>query len=182
MKNWGEKTITDIEDYLNKKFPEYGFGIFFYISERTDYVSKDQCISYAKTDKNFVQCYNTNDFYSEIRIFSNKKQSTKKDFLENISPDHIMNINQKLREHLESRTFTYDNCLKSIGNIVNDINDILLKRKNMPCSCHIGFINMLPMKGSYFTYKFINLEYMPLFFSYSNDSLSSNLYLFIVNN
>ncbi len=174
--------ITDIENYLNKKFPEYGFGIIFYISERTAYVSSNNSIRYTKTDYSFVQTYNTKDFYSEIRIFSNKKYSTKIDFLENISADNIMKINKKLSEHLESKTFIHDKCVKYIENIVNDINYILMTRSNRPCSYHVGFINSLPIKGLYFTYKFINLEYMPLFFSYSNDSLSSNLYLFIVNN
>ena len=69
-----------------------------------------------------------------------------------------------------------------IENIVIDVNNILLTRKIRSCSYHIGFINGLPIKNLYFTYKFIDLEYMLLFFSYSNDSLSSNLYLFIVNN
>ena len=40
--------INDIENYLNKKFPEYGFGIFFYISERTPFVNNIQSISYKK--------------------------------------------------------------------------------------------------------------------------------------
>ena len=61
--------INDIENYLNKKFPEYGFGIFFYISERIAYVSSNNSIRYTKTDYSFVQTYNTKDFYSEIRIF-----------------------------------------------------------------------------------------------------------------
>ena len=47
--------ITDIENYFNKKFPEYGFGIFFYISERTTFVSNGRSILYTKTDKCFIQ-------------------------------------------------------------------------------------------------------------------------------
>ena len=93
-----------------------------------------------------------------------------------------MKINKILNNYLEGRTFNIDKCTKYIDNIVKDVNEVLLARKMLTCSYHLGYINELPINNIYFTYKFIDLEYMPLFFSYSNDSLSSNLYLFIVNN
>ena len=117
-----------------------------------------------------------------MRIFANKKYSKRKDFLNNISSDEIISINKKIQDNLEGRNYIFEKCPKYIENIVNDINTILIQRKNRPCSYHIGFINALPIKGLYFTYKFVNLEYMPLFFAYSNDSLSCNVYLFIVDN
>ena len=73
-------------------------------------------------------------------------------------------------------------CNKYIENIVNEVNNILIERNNRPCSYHVCFINKLPMKNIYFNYIFYNIEYMPFYFSYSNDSLSSILYAFIVNN
>ena len=111
-----------------------------------------------------------------MRIFANKKYSKRNDFLNNITSDEIMNINKKIQDNLEGRNYILEKCSKYIKNIVNDINNILLQRKNRPCSYHVGFINALPIKGIYFTYKFFNLEYMPLFFAYSNDSLSCNVY------
>ena len=182
IEKWGETIINDIEDILKKKYREFGFGIFFYISDKTAYTCSSTGIFYSDTDINLTQKFNTNDFYSYIRIFANKKYSTKENFSQNISAKDIMKINKILKNSLEDRTFIYDKCLKYIENIVLDVNNILLNRKIRPCSYHVGFINELPIKNLYFTYKFIDLEYMPLFFSYSNDSLSSNLYLFIVNN
>ena len=180
---WGENIINDIENELIKKYPEFGFGIFFYFSERISYNSSSHSIEYLNSDNLLLQVYNSNDFFSEIRIFQNKKYSKFDNFLGNINGDTISKINQTLIDNLEGRTYIFDNCSKYLQNIVNDVNDILLKRSDeKPCSYHVCFINKLPIKVFYFTYKFINLEYMPLFFNYSNDSLSSRLYLFIVNN
>jgi len=182
VQKWGEFILNDTEEALKKKYPEYGYGIFFYISEKTSYNSKSKAIDYIQTDIQLVQAYHTNDFFSEMRIFANKKYSKRNDFLNNITPNEIININKKIQDNLEGRTYIFEKGSNYIENIVEDINNILLKRKNRPCSHHIGFINALPIKGLYFTYKFINLEYMPLFFTYSNDYLSCNIYLFIVNN
>ena len=71
---------------------------------------------------------------------------------------------------------------QNIENIVNDINSVLIERTNRPCSFHVCFINKLPVKNIYFNYTFVDLDYMPFFFSYANDSLSCILYLFIVDN
>ena len=182
VKKWGELIINDTEEALKKKYPEYAYGIFFYMSEITAYNSNAQTIYYSETDIKLNQSFHTNDFYSEIRIFANKKYSKGTDFLNNISSDEIININKKIQDNLEGRTYIYEKCANYIKNIVDDINNILLQRKNRTCSYHAGFINAFPIKGLYFTYKFVDLEYMPLFFSYSNDSLSCNVYLFIVNN
>ena len=182
IKQWSENIINDIEVSLKKKYPQYGYGIFFYISDITAFRSSSRTIYYTETDITLVQPYDTNDFYSEIRIFANKKYSKRNNFLENISSDEIIKINKKLIESLEGREFIYEKCVKYLDNLCLDINNILLDRKNRPCSYHVGFINKLPIKNIYFTYKFFDLEYMPFFFSYSNDSLSCNLYLFIVNN
>ena len=182
VQKWGELILNDIEDALKKKYPQYAYGIFFYMSEISAFNSNANAIDYPKTDIILFQEYNTNDYYSEIRIFANKKYSKKKDFLNNISSDEIISINKKIQDNLEGRNYNFEKCSKYIKNIVDDINNVLLPRKNRPCSYHVGFINALPIKGLYFTYKFVNLEYMPLFFSYSNDSLSCNVYLFIVDN
>jgi len=182
VQKWGEFILNDTEEALKKKYPEYGYGIFFYISEKTSYSSSSKVIYYTQTDIILIQTYNKNDFFSEIRIFANKKYSKRNDFLNNLTPDEIININKIIQDNLEGRNYICEKCFKYLENILNDINNILLQRKNRPCSFHVGYINALPIKGLYFTYKFVNLEYMPLFFAYSNDSLSCNVYLFIVDN
>jgi len=178
---WGEMIIDDIKNELLKDYPGFGFGIFFYISEKTNYVSDAHAIYYGKTDVILVQTYFVDYFYSEIRVFANKKYSNLKNFLDNINNDIILKINQKFADSLEGRSYS-NNCSNYAKNIKNDVNEILLNRSIRPCSYHVCFINKLPIKDFYFTFKFVNLQFMPLFFTYTNDSLSSRLYVFIVDN
>ena len=87
-----------------------------------------------------------------------------------------------MHDSLEGRSYIFDKCSNYINNITQDINNILTARENRSCSILVGFIKQSPTKNLNFTYKFIDLEYVQLFFSYSNDSFSSNIYLFIANN
>ena len=103
------------------------------MSEITSFNSNAMSIDY-KTDLNLFQEYNTNDFFSEIRIFANKKYYKRTDFLNNISSDEIININKKIQDNLEGRTYIFEKCTNYIKNIVNDINKILLQRNNRRCS------------------------------------------------
>ena len=182
LPKWTELILQDISLDLRKKYPEYAYGIVFYISDKTNDVSSSKSVLYPKTDLNFLQVFNTSDFYSEVRVFANRKYNPRKDFAQNITPTEIMKINTKLKEILENKSYKSDMCNNYIENIVNDVNNILIERTNRPCSFHVCFINKVPVKDIYYNYLFHNLEYMPFYFSYTNDSLSCILYLFIVNN
>ena len=182
LPKWTELILNDTSIELKKKHPEYGYGIIFYISDKTNYVSSSKSVLYPKTDLNFLQVFNTSDFYSELRVFANKKYGSKKDFGDNIAPCEIMKINNTLKQILENKNYKSDQCNNYIESIVNEINGILIERNNRPCSFHVCYINKLPLKDIYYNFTFVNLEYMPFYFSYSNDSLSCLLYLFIVNN
>ena len=103
VQKWGEFILNDAEEALKKKYPEYAYGIFFYISEKTAHNSNSNTVYYTQTDVTIVQEYNTNDFYSQMRIFANKKYSKRKDFLNNISSDEIISINKKIQDNLEGR-------------------------------------------------------------------------------
>ena len=183
IKSWGEMILNDLGNDLKIKYPDYCFGLFFSISDRTNYYSSNShSIMYTGTDKNIFEIYNTNDFNSEIRIFASKKYYPKPNFKENMPYNYLVRINKRFHDSLEGRTYIGDKIPNYCTNIVNDINNILLERENRPCSFHICFINRLPMKNIHIDIKFIDVDYMPFFFSYSNDSLSSNLYLFVLNN
>ena len=52
VKKWGQLIINDTEEALKKKYPEYAYGIFFYMSEITAYNSNAQTIYYSETDIN----------------------------------------------------------------------------------------------------------------------------------
>ena len=100
-----------------------------------------------------------------------------------MTSNDILKLNKRFHDSLEGRIYISNQVSNYCKNIVNDINQILLEKTNWSCcSFHICFINQLPIKNIYTDFKFIDLEFMPFFFSYSNDSLSSNLYLFVVNN
>ena len=183
IKTWGEMILNDLENEMKNKYPDFAFGFFFFISDKSNYyVSNDNSIMYTNTDKTILEIYNTNDFCSELRIFANKKYSPKGNFNEYMPSNYLLRINKRFHDSLEGRTYNNDTVANFCLNILNDINNILLERTNRLCSFHICFIHQLPLKNTYMDFKFIDLDYMPFFFSYSNDSLCSNLYLFVVNN
>ena len=178
-KLWGETIITEIKESLTKKYPEFGYGIFFYASYPTAYVSHGKCVYYQKTDNAFIVGYYTDYLYSEIRIFANKLSSQKL-IPTNFEEDTLLKINETISNCLENKTFVYEKFKKVAEDLAENINLILLKKKKRPCSYHVCFINKLPIKNLYFTYKFFNLDYKPLFFSYSNDSLSFRCYYLLL--
>ena len=183
VKIFGDNIISEIHTLLEKKYPQYRYCIAFYMSDLTSYVSNDKCIYYTKTDIVTLTSYYTNDFYSEIRLIAYKNKLPLKNFLDNINDsDMVMNINNKMSSILRGKKFVFESFQDIIANVCNEINDILLARKDRPCSYHIGYINQLPTKGVYFSYKFFNLEFSPIIFVYSNDSFVCKVYLFIVNN
>ena len=120
---WGEMIIDDIKNELLKNYPDFGLWIFFYKSEQTAYVSDANAIYYQNTDNILVQTYNGDSFYSEERVFTNKKYSNFKDFLNNISNEMILKINQKFADNLEGREYS-KNCSNYAKNIKDDINNI----------------------------------------------------------
>ena len=148
----------------------------------TAYVSNFNAIYYTSSDTYIIEDYNTNQYYSEIRVFATKKYSVKEHFNKYMTSNDILKINKRFHDSLEGRIYSHNQVLNYCTNIVNDINQILLEKTNRINSFHICFINQLPIKNIYTDFKFIDLEFMPFFFSYSNDALSSNLYLFLVNN
>ena len=183
VKIWGDDIISEIYSILSQKYPQYGFCIFFYMSDITAYVSDNRSIYYSETDVKFVVPFNTNDFYSEIRLFATKKRNNLKNFLDNINNSELlMNINKKISNLLSDRKFVFEPFQKLLDSLCLEINNLLLARNNRHCSYHIGFINKLPTQGIYFHYKFFNLEFLPIFFSYSNDSFNCRIYLFFLNN
>ena len=184
VKKWGEYIIDEIHEILEKKYSHYGFCIFFYMSDKTSFVSDSRCVYYTKTDVKFVVSYHTNDFYSEIRLYATVKKVPLKNFFnDNMNDSDInMKINKKISELLDDRTFDYDIFTKVLDNLCLDINNLLLERKNRPCSNHIGYINKLPLRGIYSYYKVYDLEFAPIFFTYTRDTFTCRIYLFFINN
>ena len=54
-------------------------------------------IYYKETDIDFFVQYNTDDFYSEVRLFAMYRRAPQKDFSKNIFDSNLfLNINKKL--------------------------------------------------------------------------------------
>jgi len=182
VKQWGDDIIHFLSGTLCDKYPQYGFGIFFYMSEKTSYVSNNQLIYYEETDIFFHVTYYTDDFFSEIRVFAMYKRAPQKDFSKNIFDTNLfLNINKKLDALLSDRKFDLELFSNVLENIVNDINAILLARNNYPLSYHVGYINELPTKGVYIGYKLFGLANYPIFFNYGNDSFLCRVFLFFID-
>ena len=183
VKKWGNLIIDEIHKAVSNKFPEYGYVIFFYMSDITAFVSNVRAIYYKRTDIEFLEKYHTDDFYCITRLFATKINGQMYNFL-NIAKDKEVSstINQKLSAHLEGRAYDHELFIKLINMILEDINNLLLERDNKPCSYIIGYFNKHPIKGIYFYYKFFNLKLYPILFNYETDSFTCRIYLFLINN
>ena len=183
VKKWGDLIINEIHKTLSDKYPQYGFCIFFYMSDKTAFLSNYGSIYYADTDIRVFAHYYTDDFYSEIRMLATKIILPSDGFFNFVKNKKLSSeIKQKISYHLDSRTYNHEIFDKVIDNIYQDINKILLSKDNKPVSFQNVYINKLPTDGIYFYYKFFNLELHPLFFKYHNDSFICRVYLFLINN
>jgi len=183
VKKWGDLIIDEIYKALSNKYPQYGYCIFFYMSKRTGFVSNYQSIYYVSTDTRIFIYYHTNDFYSEIRMIATKKNRPEENFFNIVRNKELSSeINQKISDYLEGRTYNYEIFQKVVESICNDVNKILLAKDHRPISFHIGYINKLPTHGVYFYYKFFNLELYPILFNYKKASFVCRVYLFFINN
>ena len=103
--------------------------------------------------------------------------------LENIEPNIILKMDEILANKLEGKKYSYELANNNVSIISNELNEYLLKRKidSIPCSYNICYIMDKPFDIIY-DYKVLNLQYLPLMASYSNDTLNAKLILFILNN
>ena len=181
VKNWGENIMSEIHQNISEIYPQFGYGIFFYMSERTAYVSNHRAIYYDQTDLMLLVSYKTDDFYSEIRLVACKKRESQQNFLNN-DQDFYININNKLSDYLSGRIFDLDKFSEIIDDILEKVNKMLLNKENYPCSYLIGYINEQPETGVCFHHKFFDLKFSPVTFEYSNNSFTCRLFLFLINN
>ena len=181
VKNWGENIMSEIHQNISEIYPQFGYGIFFYMAERTAYVSNHRAIYYKKTDLTLLVSYKTDDFYSEIRLVACKKRESQQNFLNN-DQDFYININNKLSDYLSGRIFDLDKFSEIIDDILEKVNKMLLNKENYPCSYLIGYINEQPETGVCFHHKFFDLKFSPVTLEYSNNSFICRLFLFLINN
>ena len=183
VKKWGDLIIDEIYKTLSDKYPEYGYCIFFYMSERTAFLSNYGTLFYTETDVRVFAHYYTDDFYAEIRLLATKKFGRLDTFYNFVKSKELFSeINKKINGHLVGRIYRHDTFDIVLENIYKDINKILLSKDYKPISFTNVYVNKLPTDGVYFYYKFFNLELHPLFFKYHNDTFICRVFLFLINN
>ena len=112
-----------------------------------------------------------------MRIFFYKKYNSNINLNKSIEDNILIYINNILTNKLEGNKFSNKFALNSTTEIVKELNDYLNKKEGTkPCSCNQCSILKKPI-DFVFNYKVINLDYIPLMVSYSNDSLYSQLFL-----
>jgi len=183
VEKWKNYSLKDIYDYLEKKYNDFGFIIAIIVKKKGN----------SRTDSRIICRNNTDDFicvnvvsetmFCEIRVYFYKLHNSKISLLDFIEENIILEMNSILTKNLEKKNYTYESAKESVKNIVNELNDYLLKKsvKRRPYSSNICYILEKPMEFI-FNYKIIRLKYIPLITSYSNDSLYSLLILILLEN
>ena len=183
VKKWGNVIIDEIYKALSNKYPHYGYCIFFYISEKTDYLSMFDTVYYPETDVKIFENYKTDGLFSEIRIIATLIGGPINNFLNIVKDKELSSaIDKKICDHLEGRTYSYELFDKLSETICYDINQFLVERDNKPCSMHVCYFHKRPTKKIYIYYKFFNIKLHPLFFHYNHDSFTCRTYLFFIDN
>ena len=183
IKIWSDYIIEDVYNALSKKYPQFGYVIFIFISSKTAYNSNARCVYFPKSDLHFFATLENNNFYSTLRLCASLKKGKSKNF-EDIRNDSeiVMKINNIIANSLENKKYEFELFDDVIDNIIHDIIKILLEKKDAPCSYALGYINKLPHKIINFYYNWFDFEFIPIIFVYSNASFICRIFLFFFNN
>ena len=180
---WKDYCLEDVSTFLVEKYINYGFVISIIIIKLGTMRDSANHILRNNTDSNILISIETKTMYCLMRIFFYKKYSSKINLNKAIEDNIFIYMNNILTNKLEGVKYSNEISDKETQNIVNELNDYLLNKKEerRPCSCNQCCILKKPI-DFIFNYKVINLDYIPLMVSYSNDSLYSQLLLIILNN
>ena len=178
---WKNYALEELSDFLKNNYKEYGFGIFMIIIKKGDIRTDSNGLLREETDSYFSKSLETKSMYVEIRIFFYKLFDPEINFLDSFNEDLVIKMNELLISKLEGETFSYEFAKDKVAEIVIELQKFLLIPKLKPCSFQVCFILSKPIDYQ-FVCKTINLNYIPLIASYSNESFYAQLILFILNN
>ena len=175
--------LDEITDFLNNNYKDFGFVLTFIGFKAGNLRVNHSTILRRQTDDCFFSSIFAQSTFCEIRIYFIKLYSSLINHLENIEPNIILKMDEILTNKLEGKKYSYEIANNNVTIITSELNDYLLQRKidQKPCSYSICYIMEKPY-DIIFDYKVLNLKYVPLMASYSNDSLSAKLMSFILNN
>ena len=180
IKKWSQAILDEMHNYFLEKYPKYGFGILIFISEEPEFYTGGQTIFNRELDSKIVERYENNNLTAILVIFFIKKRKRNIELLY-IDPEHFFNINRIFGDAFEERKFS-EKYEKYMVNVVNDINEYLIKDKSLGKSFHQGFALRNEQPRICANFKFGNLEFLPYITSYSNDEAIAHLFSFFVNN
>ena len=175
--------LDEMTDFLNNNYKDFGFILSFIGFKAGNLRINDRTILRNETDDSILFTNYEQSTFCEIRIYFTKLYNSSMNHLENIEPNIILKMDEILANKLEGKKYSYELANNNTNIISNELNEYLLKRKidSIPCSYNICYIMEKPFDFIY-DYKVLNLQYLPLMASYSNDTLNAKLILFILNN
>ena len=180
---WKEYALEETNNYLKSSYKDFGFIILILIVNLHECRTNSQGIYRSDSDYYFNESIETKTMFCEIRIFFTKIYISNINHIENIEDKILIKANDIITSILENKKYLNKIAKNNAKEIVEELNRFLMERKIslLPCSYHACYIIKKPMNYK-FGYKVINLKYMPLMATYSNDSLYSQIILFILNN
>ena len=178
---WKDYTMEELTDFLQHNYKEYGFCLFIIIIKRGSMSTNANGIARQNTDGFFVESLETKTMYVGIRIRFYKLYQTNINYLDSYNDKLLMKMNNILNSKLEGKNYSNDFGSAKTEEIVIELQKYLLIQESKPCSYQICSILSKPYDYQFY-YKNINLNYLPLIASYSNDSLYSFIILFILDN
>jgi hypothetical protein len=180
---WKEYALEEVNSFLKSNYADFGFLILLFVMKLGKARIDDGQIQRNDTDSAFTEKIQTKTMWVAMTIQFYKLYKAEKNHIENIEESIFLKMNDIITNKLENEKFSYDIINIKSNEIVDDMNNFLLDRKikKKPCSYLACYIMEKPMNFK-FDYKIINLKYMPLMVSYSNNSLYARLILFIFNN
>ena len=178
---WKNYTMDELSNFLTKNYKDYGFCIFVNIIKKGDISINSYGLFREDTDSRLFKSMETQSLYVEIRVHYYKLYKNNMNLFDLINEELVKELNNILNNNLEGKSFSYDFAKKKVTDIVEELENFLLLPKNRPCTFQICNILSKPVEHQ-FSYKIINLNYVPLIASYSNDNLYAQLILFLLGN
>ena len=175
--------LEESTGFLNNNYKNFGFVLAFIGFNAGNLRINHEPIFRNETDDCLFSSICAQSTFCEIRIYFIKLYSSLINNLENIESNIILKMDEILTNKLEGKEYSYEFAKNSVTTITSELSQFLLQRKidKIPCSYSICYIMEKPY-DFIFDYKVLNLKYIPLMASYSNDSLGAKLMSFILNN
>ena len=178
---WKNYTLDEISEYLNNNYYNYGFVITFN-SIKLGNIFETKLINRYNTDNYVTSSIQTKTMLCILTIIFYKIEYLEINLLNEIKENMIIKMNEILTNNLKGKTYSCDDSKQYSKLIVEESNNLFRNKiYPVPCSCHICTVIEKPIEYL-FDYKIINLKYIPLITSYSNDALYGRLIVILLNN